>query len=64
MSTRAHNVVHVTKEQLQDAPADSIDALTKGTAAYRDPTYEYSRRRGTVTKLYGTSQFASPTRRH
>jgi sporulation protein YlmC with PRC-barrel domain len=34
-------VVNFTKEQLQAAPADSIDALTKGTAAYRDRTYDY-----------------------
>ena len=61
MSTQAHHAVNFTKEQLQDAPADRIDALTKGTAAYRNRTYEYYRRRGPVTKLVRCITFAAQT---
>jgi sporulation protein YlmC with PRC-barrel domain len=35
-------IVDFTKEQLQSAPADSIDALTKGDGLnYRDRAYDY-----------------------
>lgn len=35
-------IVNITKEQLQAAPADSIDALTRNDGlAFRDSTYAY-----------------------
>ncbi len=36
-------VVSLTKEQLQAAPSDSLDALTKadGSQSYRDKAYDY-----------------------
>jgi sporulation protein YlmC with PRC-barrel domain len=34
-------VVNVTKEQLEAAPSDAIDQLTKGDAQMRDDVYDY-----------------------
>lgn len=40
--TASSYVVDFTKEQLQDAPSDSIDALTKeGGTSYRDRAFDY-----------------------